>query len=395
MAGLPFGEVIAHLPARFRLVLGHRPGQQPALGLGRPVRADGGGQRMVERLGVRAHRLDPPGREPLPRLLVEARGVGVVVGAVAVVVMPAGVDDDDVTGPYLRPGGLQVVRGDHFPLLLRDRHHHPGAEERAQRDLVQQRRALDHVPGRVDVRAGVHDRGDLLGKYPALRHPVQPLDLDVLEVRPGRDAVPPGVGQVVELQRRLAGAAGPLERHPGIPLSGPLADWGPPAEHRVVRLGVWARTWAASWRAAFSRVPGSPRQEAAAGLGAEITAPDQRAQQRARLAVGAERGQHGVVDGEGQVQPDVVRVLDRAHPGQPEPDGVPGHQVDRVRVADAVGDQGDRLAPQGVLQPVTDESGYVPPHPHGGLAEVVQERDHPPGHLRRRSSGRRSPRPRG
>ena len=41
-----------------------------------------------------------------------------------------------------------------------------------------------------------------------LGHAVQSLDLDVLEVRPGRHTVPPGVGQVVELQRRLAGLLG-------------------------------------------------------------------------------------------------------------------------------------------------------------------------------------------
>ena len=68
----------------------------------------------------------------------------------------------------------------------------PGAEERAQRDLVQERCALDDVRGRVDVRAGMHYGGDLLGEHPASGHAVQPLDLDVLEVRPAGTPWPHG-----------------------------------------------------------------------------------------------------------------------------------------------------------------------------------------------------------
>ena len=51
----------------------------------------------------------------------------------------------------------------------------------------------------------------------------------------------------------------------------------------------------------------------------------------ARLAVPAERGNHGVVDRQGEVEADVVRVLEWAQPGQPEADGVTGHEVDRRR----------------------------------------------------------------
>src|ERR1700752_64370 len=53
VAWLPFGEVIPGSAAGLRFVLGDRPGQQAALCLARTVRADSGGQRMVERLGVR------------------------------------------------------------------------------------------------------------------------------------------------------------------------------------------------------------------------------------------------------------------------------------------------------------------------------------------------------
>ena len=69
---------------------------------GGSVRADRGGQRVVQRLGIGADGFDALGRKPLAGFLVEARRVGVVLGAVGVFVVPAGVDDDDVAGPDLR-----------------------------------------------------------------------------------------------------------------------------------------------------------------------------------------------------------------------------------------------------------------------------------------------------
>ena len=66
---------------------------------------------------------------------------------------------------------------------------------------------------RVDVCAGMHYRGDLLGEHTASGHVVQSLDLDVLEVRPCRHTMTPRVRQVVELQLRLGFAEGPGETH--------------------------------------------------------------------------------------------------------------------------------------------------------------------------------------
>ncbi|CKT09084.1 Uncharacterised protein [Mycobacterium tuberculosis] len=178
---------------------------------------------MVQGLGVGADRLDAFGRKPLARFLVEARGIGVVLGAVGVFVVPAGVDDDDVTGPDVGGSVLQILGGDHPPFALRDRDDDAGAEEGAQRDLVQKRCSFHHVRRRVDVGAGMHDGGDLLGQHTTLGHAVESFDLHVLEVRPGRRAVSPGVGQVVELQRRFGGTEGPGERHGYVPLPFSLA----------------------------------------------------------------------------------------------------------------------------------------------------------------------------
>ena len=69
-----------------------------------------------------------------------------------------------------------------------------------QRHFVDERRALDHVRRRVDMRGVVHRGGDALRQHARLRHVVDALDLDVLEVRPVRRLVAEAMGQIVELQ---------------------------------------------------------------------------------------------------------------------------------------------------------------------------------------------------
>ena len=69
-----------------------------------------------------------------------------------------------------------------------------------QRHLVDERRALHDMRRRVDVGGRVHRGGDALRQHARLRHVVDALDLDVLEVRPVGALEAPAVGQVVELQ---------------------------------------------------------------------------------------------------------------------------------------------------------------------------------------------------
>src|ERR1700733_2170283 len=114
--------------------------------------------------------------------------------------MPPGIDDDDVTRQDLRPGRLKILRHDFLPLALRDRDHDTGAEEKGQRQILDQRRALDHVARGIQVGGAVHHRGNTLRQHPGLGVVVHPLDLDVLEVGPVRNAVPPRVTQIEELQ---------------------------------------------------------------------------------------------------------------------------------------------------------------------------------------------------
>ena len=172
----------------------------------RPValRADRGGERMVVGLGVVADHLDLLLDEPLAGRRHEAGRAAEIVLAVLVLVMPAGVDDHHVARAHDLAGGLfQIVIGDRLPLLLRDRHHDAGAEEMRQRHLVDERRALHHVRRRVDVGGVVHRGGDALRQHARLRHVVDALDLDVLEIGPVRRLVTEPMGQVVELEPHL------------------------------------------------------------------------------------------------------------------------------------------------------------------------------------------------
>ncbi len=106
----------------------------------------------------------------------------------------------------------------------------------------------------------------------------------------------------------------------------------------------------------------------------ELPGGDQFPQQRAGVRVVVEARDHRVVDGQGEVQPDVVGVFQRPQGGQSQPNGVAYHEIYRLRVADTLGDQRDRLAPQRVLQPVADETRHVAPDPHRQLADLGQQR---------------------
>lgn len=117
-----------------------------------------------------------------------------------------------------------------------------------------------------------------------------------------------------------------------------------------------------------------PVQKAVTGTRPELPGGDQFPQQRAGVRVVVEARDHRVVDGQGEVQPDVVGVFQRPQGGQSQPNGVAYHEIYRLRVADTLGDQRDRLAPQRVLQPVADETRHVAPDPHRQLADLGQQR---------------------
>ena len=69
-----------------------------------------------------------------------------------------------------------------------------------QRHLVDERGALDHVGGGVDMGGVVHAGGDALGQHARLRHVMDALDLYVFEIRPVGRLITESVGQVVELE---------------------------------------------------------------------------------------------------------------------------------------------------------------------------------------------------
>src|SRR6266576_1303028 len=120
--------------------------------------------------------------------------------------VPAGVDDDDVARAHGRAGRLfEIVVGDRFPLLLRNRDDDSRAEEMRQRNLVDERRALHHMRRRIDMRRVVHARRDALRQDAGLGVVMDALDLDVFEVGPVRGLVTETVRQVVELEPHAVG----------------------------------------------------------------------------------------------------------------------------------------------------------------------------------------------
>src|SRR5919112_592517 len=196
VARLPVGEVVGDRAAGVLLVLLDHAWDERSVRL----HADGGAERVVERLAVDAEALYLLCREPLAGFLVGAGRLDEVFAVVAVVAVPAGVDDDDVALFDGRPRALEVVGADHLPLLLRDRDDDPRSEVLRERDLVHELGALDDVRRGVGVRRAVHERRDLLRQHARLGVIVEALDLDVGEVRPERRVVAPRMRQVEELQ---------------------------------------------------------------------------------------------------------------------------------------------------------------------------------------------------
>src|SRR4051812_3586450 len=88
VARLPEREVLGHLAPGVRLVLLDHARDE------RPVRldADGGAERVVERLAVDPEALDLLVPQPLARFLVGPGGLDEVLAVVAVEAVPAGVD---------------------------------------------------------------------------------------------------------------------------------------------------------------------------------------------------------------------------------------------------------------------------------------------------------------
>src|SRR5262252_4872149 len=142
MTGLPERKIVENIPAFFRFVLLYRP-RQKTVRRAWSVWSDGGGQRVVQSLGIRANGLHVSFGEPLARLLVEAGRVSVVRHVIGIVAMPTGIDDGNVSRLDLWPGFFEVFRSHNLPLLLRNRHNRTAPKECKQRQFVQVGRAFD------------------------------------------------------------------------------------------------------------------------------------------------------------------------------------------------------------------------------------------------------------
>ena len=114
---IPFREILDRLAPGRLLVF-----RQQIFDL-RPVavRAERGGERMIDARGVDADQLHLLLHQPLGGALAQARRVAEIFLAVGISAMPAGVDQHDVVGLDLRLGAFQIGRLDQLPFLLRDR----------------------------------------------------------------------------------------------------------------------------------------------------------------------------------------------------------------------------------------------------------------------------------
>jgi hypothetical protein len=127
--------------------------------------------------------------------------------------VPAGIDDDHVARAHRRARGLfQIVVGDRFPFLFRDRDDDARAEEMRERNFVDEWRTLHHVRRRIDMRRIMHAGGDALRQDAGLGVIMDALDLDVFEIGPVRGLVAEAMRQIVELEAHAVGQV-LLERH--------------------------------------------------------------------------------------------------------------------------------------------------------------------------------------
>src|SRR5882672_10552462 len=166
----------------------------------RPVRPEERPKRMIERLHVDADELDAALDDPFGGFFVETRRIGVIVGVVAMLEVAAGVDHQNVVFADLRLGIRQILRHDHTPLALRDRHHNAGAEEAPERIAGQRRLVLLHMDRRVHVRAAMHDAFELLHQQAILGVELDDAHVEIRARGPLRHAMAPAMSEIVDLQ---------------------------------------------------------------------------------------------------------------------------------------------------------------------------------------------------
>src|SRR5262249_1172350 len=105
-----------------------------------------------------------------------------------------------------------------------------------------------------------------------------------------------------------------------------------------------------------------PGAKAFAALHAELAGLDLLAQERMRARTPIQVGDEHVADVEGEIEPDEIGLFHRAKPRHASAEAALHHRVDRLGVADAGGNERDRLTLQGVLQAVADEARNVAAH---------------------------------
>src|SRR5271170_4905944 len=198
-------------PARPLLVLFGKMGMEGPVALW----TDCGGKRMIVGLRVVADDLHLFLDEPISGGRHEAGTAAEIVFVVAIKMVPAGVDDDDVVRPdRLARRLFQIIVGDGLPFLFRQGDDDAGAEEMRERHFVDERRSLHDMRRRVDVRGVVHRGGDALREHAGLGHVMNAFDLDVFEIWPiwrlktetMRQAVEPQTHRIVEIALKFDAA---------------------------------------------------------------------------------------------------------------------------------------------------------------------------------------------
>src|SRR5262245_28100547 len=105
-----------------------------------------------------------------------------------------------------------------------------------------------------------------------------------------------------------------------------------------------------------------PGAKAFAALHAELAGLDLLLQERMRVRTAIQVGDEHVADVEGEIEPDEIGLFHRAEYRHASAEAALYHRVDRLGVADAGGDERDRLTLQRMLQAVADEARNVAAH---------------------------------
>jgi hypothetical protein len=130
------------------------------------LRSDRRRQRMIVGLRIVADHFDLFFDEPFAGRRHKAGRIAEIVFAILVLVVPAGIYNHHIARPHkLACRFFQVIIGDRFPLLLRQRNNDAGAEKMRQRDFIDERRALNYVSGSIDMGRIVHRGGDALRQH--------------------------------------------------------------------------------------------------------------------------------------------------------------------------------------------------------------------------------------